>query len=195
MEVISRTLGAAVVLAASSLFLLTSPSQAQDGPQYCVATDGGKTVCGKLKKVERMCVTTNDSNSICGKFKGTEEEREASKPPQPSAYRKEIDGFVYTLDGCKRADGNVRCSVTVTNKGRIAKKLEIGISTLVDSNGRSSNSRPDLGGSDSAIVTPGIDAYITVLFYGIPDGALKVDLLSIPLPRQNKSIQFRNIPI
>ena len=96
MQVISRILGAAVVLAAGSLFLLTPPSQAQDGTQYCVATDGGKTVCGKLKKVERMCVTTNGSNSICGKFKGTEEEREASKPPQRSAYRKEIDGFVYT---------------------------------------------------------------------------------------------------
>jgi hypothetical protein len=177
------------------LFLLAPPSQAQDSPQYCVATDGGKTVCGKLKKVERMCVTTNGSNSICGKFKGTEEEREASKPPQRSDYRKELDGFVYTLDGCKKADGNIRCSVTVTNKGKIAKEISISKSTLVDSTGRSREAWPDLGGSTLAVITPGVDAYITILFDKIPDGALKVDLLSIPLPRQNKSIQFRNIPL
>ncbi len=194
MQIISSTLGAAVVLAASSLFLLAPPSQSQDSPQYCVANDGGKTVCGKLKKVERMCVTTNGSNSICGKFKGTEEEREASKPPQRSDYRKEIDGFVYTLEGCRRVDANVRCIITIVNKGKVAKALYTDRATLIDSTGKSHDAKANLGnGYSYANISPGIDVYSTITFQDIPDRALKVELLSLDI--SNKSIQFRNIPI
>ncbi len=185
----------------ASLSVSSHPVRAEDA-LACVIASNGKTVCGTLKVVERACVKTATGSTICGKFKSAREERqEEAKTPVPnSGYRKEVDNFVYTLEGCQRVDTSVRCQIKMVNKG---KERPVGMyafqSALVDSNGKSHpGSEADLGGglsnSASATMSSGNDVSIAITFKNVPEQIGKAQLLNVAFSGI-KPVQFRNVSI
>ncbi len=171
--------------------------------QFCVLGSNGKTACGVLKVVERACVTTDTGSTVCGKYqsvRGEQAEGETKSPTPLAGYRKEVDNFVYTLEGCQRVATNVRCQIKMVNKGkeRLVSMNAIN-SALVDPNGKSyPGTQADLGGGlgDGANETmpPGSDVSIAITFSNVQEQISKAQLLNVAF-LNTKSVQFRNIPI
>ncbi len=172
-------------------------------PQFCVIGSNGKTACGILKTVERACVTTDAGSTVCGKYQSVrgEQAQEETKSPTPIAgFRKEVDNFVYTLEGCQRVATSVRCQVRMVNKGK-ERRVEMlaWYSALVDSNGKSyKGSQADLGGGLSNVVgetmSPGNDVSIAITFDDVQEQIGKAQVLNVAL-QGTKPVQFRNVPI
>ena len=147
--------------------------------KFCVVASNGKTVCGTLKAVERACVIT-DNGVVCGKFnpvasEQAQKQEEAGTPKAIAGYRKEIDNFVLTLEGCKRVAENVRCQLNILNKGKERKVgLNADNSSLVDSTGKSHQGiSGDFGGGASgyseSIMAPNNEVVFSIVFSKIPD--------------------------
>lgn len=160
---------------------------------------------GEAREIERMCVSTDGSNKICGKFKSVKKEQEQvqeeTKSPTPIAgFRKEVDNFVYTLEGCQRVDTSVRCQIRMVNKGK-ERRVEMYApnSALVDSKGTSyPGFKINLGGGleyqATETMSPGSDVSIAVTFNDVQDKISKAQVLNVTF-RGTKPVQFRNIPI
>jgi hypothetical protein len=185
----------------AGLSVYSNPASAQ--LQACIITSNGKTVCGQSREIERLCVTTDGSNKICGKFKSVKEEQPqeiSSKPAQVSGYRKEVDNFVYTLEGCQRVDTSVRCQIRMVNKGKERRvQMYAFQSALVDSKGKSyPGSKADLGGglgsSASATMSSGNDVSIAITFEDVQEQIGKAQVLNVAFSGV-KPVQFRNVPI
>ena len=201
-----RLIQRASILAGMTFAILPvygNPAQA-DTPQFCVVASNGKTACGTLKAVERACVATDAGSVVCGKFKSAREEQgqgqEARQPVQGTIARKEVDNIVFSLKGCRKSDTNVKCELTITNKGA-EKTLDFLVtsSTLLDSAGKSHlGTAGDIGGQSRrnpiAPIAPGVDYSASITFENVPEQLVKAQLLKL-LFGGNKSVQFRNIPI
>jgi hypothetical protein len=191
----------------SSFPFLSTPAHA-DTPQICVIASNGKTVCGTLKAVERACVTTDGSNTICGKFQSASEgkeprQEEARNPKSSSGYRKEVDNFVFTLDGCKRVGTEISCQVSAKNKGK-ERTLTIyaQFCTFVESSGKSHpGSKIDVGrglfGSSTVTIAPDSEFSTTIIFENVSQQITKAQLLNVAFQGglSNKPVQFKNIPV
>jgi hypothetical protein len=163
---------ASMILTVLSIY--SNPASAQQ--RACVITDEGATVCGKL--------TT-----------------QTKKPSPNSAYRKEVDGFIFLLKGCSRSEENIKCDLAMTNKGQ-ERTLEINRPNckIVDFFGKSHYSPTlDLDGKTGVNdtfpqvrVVPDIEYLLVLNFKNIPDQITKTQLLEITL-QNRKSVQFRNI--
>ncbi|WP_309742966.1 hypothetical protein [Chamaesiphon sp. OTE_20_metabat_361] len=171
-------------------------------PQFCVIASNGKTVCGTLKEVERACVTTDDNKTVCGKYKsvrGEQAQQETRNLTPIASFRKEVDNFVYTLEGCQRVDTNVRCQIKIVNKGKERSINSLSErSSLVDFTGKSHiGSKVDLGGSPEfsvfSTIASGADAYLGITFNDVSGSIVKAQLLNVKIG--NRPIQFRNISI
>jgi hypothetical protein len=195
----------------AGLSVYGSPAPA-DTPQFCVVASNGKTACGTLKAVERACVTTDTGSTVCGKFKsareGQEQGREEARNPAPiPTQRKEVDNFIYTLEGCQRVDTSVRCQIKMVNKGKERSMYsEAPKSSLVDSAGKSHpGSKVDLGGSPSYnagfTIAPNTDAYFGITFENVSGSLVKAQLLNLNISDRSiirggvRPVQFRNISI
>jgi hypothetical protein len=188
-------------MALASLPVHNNQAQA-DTPKFCVVASNGKTVCGTLKAVERACVTTEAGSTVCGKFKSAREEgqQEARNSTLISAQRKEIDNFIYTLEGCQRVETSVRCQIKMANQGKERNVRLYGSgSVLVDSAGKShTGSQADLGGgpsstnTPSAVIASNTDISIAITFANIPEQVVKAKLLNLNF-FNGKPVQFRDI--
>jgi hypothetical protein len=163
------TVFASMVLA--SLWIETNPVSAQQ--RACVITDEGNTVCGKLTTQTKKSTATG-------------------------IQRKEYDKFVFTLKGCRRTEGNIKCGFTITNKLDRDRVLDVYTdSSLVDSQGKSyTGSNVEIGGKSSNgrnifTVSPGIDYESMLTFENVPEQISQVPLLNIKT--HSKLIQFRNV--
>jgi hypothetical protein len=207
-----RLIQRASILAGMTVAGLSIPSNPvrAEIKEFCIIASNGKTVCGKSRGIERMCVTTDGSNTICGKFKsareGENQGQEARQPIQGTVARKEVDNVVYVLKGCRKSDTNIKCELTLTNKGSERSiQLRAYQSTFVDSAGKShKGSTGDLGGQPSqeptATITPGIDYSASITFENVPDQAVKAQLLNLEFYHGVNSaylnvhpVQFKNV--
>ena len=122
-------------MAFASLFVHSNPARAD---LSCIVADNGKAMCGTPMSIPRMCISTGNGKTACGKFTTIKKEGESStqsleprpetnKPFTGSGQRKEADKFVFLLKGCRRIDTNIKCELTISNKGaeRITSMIEI----------------------------------------------------------------------
>ena len=178
-----------------------SSSVHADTPQFCAVTSNGQTACGTLKTIERLCVTTDGTNTICGKFKSFKPAgQEASTPITPlqrTVARKEVNNIVFALRGCRKSDTNVKCELTITNKGS-QKKIAFlaGRSDFIDFAGKThQGSTGDLGGTANPftqiVVTPSVDYSASITFENVPDQVVKAQLLNLSF--DVGMVQFRNV--
>ena len=119
---------------------------------------------------------------------------ETNKPFTGSGQRKEADKFVFLLKGCRRIDTNIKCELTISNKGaERSLYIQAVSSTFVDPNGKThKGSTSDIGGQDARVdITPGVDYAATITFENLPDQITRVQLLNLGF--NYKSVQFRNI--
>jgi hypothetical protein len=143
---------------------------------------------------QRACVITDEGNTVCGKLT-----TQAKKSNQTSGQRKEINGFVLLLKGCKRSDTNIKCTLQITNKGaerQFTIRADYDTSTIVDSVGKSySGSTVEIGGRVgreglTTTISPGIDYIAEMNFENIPEGLTRVPVLNLYL---DGKVQFRNV--
>ena len=193
-------------MALASLPVHGNPAQADD-VLACVIASNGKTMCGTLKAVERACITTEAGSTVCGKFKSAKKEgqEEARNPAPPAGYRKEVDNFVYTLEGCQRVDTSVRCQIKMVNKGK--ERLVnwwAASSVLVDSTGKSHlGSQVSLGGGSTTMaqakLAQNTDVSLGITFDNIPGQIVKAQILNLDISigstGERRPVQFRNVPI
>ena len=188
-------------MAFASLFVYSNPARADVS---CIVTDNGKAMCGIPMSIPRMCIATGNGKTTCGKFTTIKKEDESSnqsseprpetnKPFAGSGQRKEADKFVFLLKGCRRIDTNIKCELTISNKAESRGfQVQASGSTFVDYNGKTHRgSTSDIGGENSAQVTPGVNYAATITFENIPDQITRVQLLNLGF--NYSSVQFRNI--
>jgi hypothetical protein len=180
-----------------SLSIPYSPAKAEIS-EVCIIASNGKTVCGKMRLIERMCVTTDGRNNICGKFKSAKEEQERGQeqsevrtPAPSSGYRKEVDNFEITLESCKRVNTDINCQLAIKNKSRERPLSFYGrSSTLVEFTSQSYRGTNSLHRST---IASGDIWYTSVTFENIPDKVVKAQLLSLSFAEFKQPVQFRNV--
>ena len=174
-------------------------SATADTEKFCVIASNGKTACGTLKAVERACVTTDTNGVVCGKFKSVAAEQESRQPVSVNAPRATVNNITFSLKGCSRSDTNIKCVLSIINKGS-AKYITISGSeaSITDFSGKMyKGSSAEIGGNNSGKntiqVTPEIDYEASINFESIPVGLKKAQVLSFPF--QSKTVNLRNIAI
>lgn len=142
---------------------------------------------------QRACVITDEGSTVCGKLT-----TQSKKPTQTAGQRKEADGYVFLLKGCKRLDTNIKCRLSITNKGAERNLFAAGTSgnsSIIDSVGKAyPGSTVEIGGkSDVSVVTtisPGIDYVAEFNFENVPTQITQAPVLNLHL---DNKVQFRNV--
>jgi hypothetical protein len=168
----------------SSLFFYESLVQAQD--RVCITTDSGATVCGKPNVAPPKKTTVKKMKAI------------------DAAYN-----ITFILDGCKRVDSSVQCSLSMKNQGQeVQFSMLHDTSKIVDSAGRSYPGYEAIyagvnssGGiwSGEIRMFPGIDYPVSMRFNNVPEEITKIPILIIATRRGGNgasfAMQFRNVGI
>ena len=170
--------------------------------KFCVIASNGKTVCGKLKAVERACVSTDGNGVVCRKFKSVAAQgQETVKPDQGDDSLTVVDNFAFSLKSCRRSNTVVKCNFSIRNKGASRTlQLSAGESSMVDLSGKTYKaSHVDAKGENSKTIinmkmVSEIDYQAVYTFDNVSKEVKKIQVLSLSSGNIS-GVNFRDISI